>query len=306
MTLTARLSAAEVDALSKIDVGRAPLRAVVELGLIIGAAAALEATRAWIAWPVVALVIASRQHALLVLMHDCAHYRATRTRSGNNLLGEGIGWLFLMSMRGYRRHHQRHHVERNLNTQADPDFARMTAAGWLFPMTRSWLLLQLLRDVTLLNTHELMQEAKDARNNAIETRADAWWMVARVVFVVVLAVGLTALGAWRLYLIYWLLPTLTFLKAILRLRAIVDHFGLAEGAEPTRTVLAPWWERLLLAPCGIGIHHVHHAHGSIPYYRLKAAHRALSNKPGYLTRVRVSPSYLRALLEECFPKGVSR
>ena len=118
------------------------------------------------------------------------------------------------------------------------------------------------------------------------------------VFLVALAFALTVLGGWRLYAMYWLLPSLSVLKAILRIRAIADHFGLDAASAPTRTVLAPWYERVLIAPCSIGIHHVHHAHGSIPYYRLREAHELLSATPAYRATVRVSSSYRQALLSE--------
>lgn len=298
-------SKAEVVAHSSITSGRTPLRALAELAAVAALATFIERTQAYLAYPLVALLIASRQHALLVLMHECAHFRAAKNRTLNDVLGELIGWGFLMSMRGYRRHHLRHHVAANINTGADPDYARLTRDGWRFPMRRTTLLVQVLRDVFLLNTPELIKEARDARNNVVETRADAAWLVGRVVFLCLLVAALCVTGAWRAYLLYWLLPSLTFLKALLRLRAIVDHFGLPDRTivDPTRTVLAPWWERLLLAPCNIGIHHVHHAWPSIPYYRLRAAHERLWSQAAYRQRVRVSSSYLRALLDECCPRA---
>lgn len=300
-----RLDPASLEELSRISVGRTPLRAGVELSAIALLAVGLELTRAWWAYPLVALLIASRQHALLVLMHDCAHFRATRTRWLNVLLGELLAWPFLMSMRGYQRHHQRHHLEGNLNTLADPDYARLVRSGWRFPMSRGRLVRQLAGDVLLLNTPELLREARDARNNVVESREELLWLLARVAFLLCTAGVLTLAGGGRLYLLYWLLPSLSFLKAILRLRAMVDHFGLPARptVAPTRTVLAPWWERLLLAPCNIGIHHVHHAHASLPYYRLREAHERLWRSSEYRARVQVSPSYRHALLVECCPRA---
>lgn len=302
MSTQSRLSRAELQRLSRIDVGRTPLRAVAELTVIAGLVALVEGSRLYGLYPLVLLLIATRQHALLVLMHDAAHFRATRSRWLNTLFGELIGWPFLMSMRGYRRHHQCHHVERNLNTKADPDFARLERDGWQFPMSRAWLLSSLTRDLVLLNTGELLREARDAKNNVIESAEDVRWVVARLVFLAGMAAALFAFGGWRLYAMYWLLPSLTVLKAILRIRAIADHFGLDGNQQPTRTILAPWWERLLIAPCNIGLHHVHHAHSSIPYYRLREAHAQLWSMPAYQAQVQVSKSYLHALLVECCPR----
>jgi fatty acid desaturase len=301
-----RLTPSEVRQLSRIAPGRTPFRALAEVGVVVLVAAAMERSRAFALYPLAALLIASRQHSLLVLMHDCVHHRATRTRWLNDLLGELICWPFLMTMFGYRRHHRRHHVERALNTFEDPDFARVHREGWRFPMRRSRLALLLLKDLLLLNLPELLREARDARNNAVESRSEAAWMGGRIVFTLGGAAALVLCGGWKLYLLYWLVPSLTCLKALLRIRAFADHFGLPDrsGVEPARTVIAPWWERVLLAPGDIGFHHVHHIHPSIPHYRLREAHQRLSSRPSYLARVRVSSSYWRVLMHECCPAQV--
>ena len=301
-----RLSPDALRRLVKLQPGRTTARVALEVALIASAMMLFSTTLHWATYPLVALFIASRQHALLVLMHECAHRRASDSRLWNDILGEAIAWPMLMTMRGYRRHHNAHHVAENLNTLRDPDFARKQNASWKFPMKRSTLRRMLLRDLFLLNTLELVQEARDAKNNHIETRADAWVMAGRIAFMVASVIALSVWGAWSGYFLLWLLPTLTFLKAIFRIRSIVDHFGLksVELTEQTRTVLAPWWERFLIAPCNIGVHHVHHAYAAIPYYRLKEAHAVMSANADYRARVRVSKSYLSALLHECAPGEV--
>jgi fatty acid desaturase len=294
-----QLQATELRALATPAPWRTLARAVLEASLI-GAAIAVG-TRHLVLYPLVAVVIASRQHALLVLMHDCAHGLAARSRLWNDVLGELLAWPFLMRMRGYRRHHRLHHVAANINTLKDPDFARKQNDSWAFPLPKRKLVTLLVRDVLLLNVRELIQEGKDAKNYELTTRED------RVLFGVQLgAYGLLAglftwFGGWTTYLFFWLLPSLTVLKAILRIRSIVDHFAIpaAEDREPTRTVLAPWWERLLIAPCNIGIHHAHHRYAAVPYFRLGEVHRLLWGDPGYRSSVHVSKSYAHALLQEC-------
>ncbi len=305
--LRPQLPPAQLRELTRITPGRTPLRVLGELAVIATTIALAARLSAWWLYPVAALIIATRQHALLTLVHECSHFRATQRRWLNDVLGEALAWPFLMTMRGYRRHHhQAHHVEPHINTLLDPDFARKQTERWRFPMPRARLLRLLLADVALLNLPELFQEAKAARNNVVETRADAWVLAARLAFYLSSVVLLSLFGGWRVYLLYWLLPSLTLLKGILRIRSIVDHFSLPDAAvaDPTRTVLAPWWERLILAPCNIGIHHAHHAYSAIPYYRLPAAHRTLAAQPGYPQRVRVSRSYWSALWQECCPAEV--
>ena len=282
------------------------MRALFEWAIVLVAA---TTQHLWLSlwWlPLTALLIASRQHAMLVLMHDAAHFRAARSRLANDLFGDALAWPLLLSMRGYRRHHNKHHVADALNTDGDPDFERKqrrAPQNWTFPMRRSQLVALLIRDVLMLNTHESIYEGIDAKN--IEGVASPHYNAARGLFYVALFSALTLTGTWRWYLLYWVLPSFTWLKAILRLRSLADHFALppAPGAPralaQTRTIVAPWWERLVLAPAHISVHGPHHAYSSVPYYHLREAHEAMLAAPGY--RATVSPSYWHAFTHELAP-----
>ncbi len=298
------LEMSQVRQLSVIQPGRAEARALLEwLAIALLVFAQVHLLAFW-TYPLVALLIASRQHALLVLMHEAAHYRISRSRRWNDLFGEAVCWPLFVSMRGYRRHHIKHHVAEALNTADDPDFERKQRRApkdWTFPMPRRHLARLLLRDVTLLNTHEYLAEAEDAGNAEGASRA---YNAARLGFVFIYLGAITWLGGWRLFALYWLLPMLTWLKAILRLRSIADHFAVRteRGAfAQTRTIVAPWWERFLLAPAAIGVHGPHHAYASIPYYRLRRAHEALMQIPDYQRTAVISPSYRQAVLVELCP-----
>lgn len=297
----------EVRRFSRIQPGRAELRALVEWAVVIAAIALQERMLPWWTLPLTLLVIASRQHAMLVVMHDAAHYRASESRLWNEIFGEMLAWPMLVSMRGYRRHHAKHHLHENLNTERDPDIERKlrrAPQNWTFPMPIGRLLVLLFRDVTLLNTHEYVWEAKDSKN--LERRKDGSvaYGVGRLFFFIALVTAVTLAHGWRVYALYWVLPSFTFLKAILRIRSVADHFGVSNDGDVftrTRTIEAPLWERVLLAPAGIGVHGPHHAYASIPYYRLKDAHRALMAVPEYRERAIVSRSYFAAVTEELCP-----
>src|SRR5260370_32821598 len=67
--------------------------------------------------------IGSRQHALLVLMHDGVHYRLLRNRRLNDWMSEVIlAWPHPATARQYRKNHFAHH--KFLNTAEDPDLIR--------------------------------------------------------------------------------------------------------------------------------------------------------------------------------------
>jgi fatty acid desaturase len=297
----------DIRRLSRIQPGRAQLRAVVEWALVIAIVYVQHTQLPLFTLPLSLLLIASRQHAMLVLMHDAAHYRAAESRLANEIFGEALAWPMLISMRGYRRHHQKHHQQDALNTVDDPDFERKlrrAPENWRFPMPRARLVTLLLRDVLLLSTHEYVWEAKDAGNLKRREGGSVAYGVGRLAFFLALVTTVSLLGAWKIYLLYWVLPSFTFLKAILRIRSLADHFAVKDAAGAfarTRTIVAPLWERVLLAPAGIGIHGPHHAYASIPYYRLADAHAALMSSPAYREEAVVSRSYFRALTEELCP-----
>jgi len=103
--------------------------------------------------------IASRQHALLVLMHDGVHYRLLPNRRLNDWLSEVVlAWPHLVSARQYRKNHFAHH--RHLNTAQDPDLKRRAGDPvWVFPQSAPVLAKTLFRDATGLNAPALLKLA---------------------------------------------------------------------------------------------------------------------------------------------------
>ena len=298
------LSAKQIRELSGIQPGRVELRVIFEFSVILVTTYFAQSAAApfWIL-PIALIIIGSRQHALLVLMHESAHRRISNWRFYNDVIGELIAWNFFASMRGYRRHHMSHHVLENLNTLKDPDFARKQNEKWAFPMSRWQVLKILLRDLFLLNSSDYIQEMKDAKNNKIMNTADLRWQIARIVYMIALAGVLLKLGLIWIFLIYWVLPILTTLKVIFRIRSIADHIC-TDGNHPisrTRTIIGNWFDRILIGPCSIGVHGPHHLYPTIPYYRLRQAHAVLLENATYKEYCHVSATYYQAL-EDCTTK----
>ncbi len=249
--------------------------------------------------PLFLVLIASRQHALLILMHESAHRRITNRRFLNDLFGEFIGWHFFVFMHGYRRHHHQHHHLENINTLEDPDWARKQNDQWRFPMKPSRFFLMLFKDLTLLNTYDYFREMQDAKNNRAESATERRWMRARIFYTVCLVLFLIMSGAFSSWLLYWILPIFTTLKVILRVRSITDHFSTSHEhpLSKTRTILTNFVDRLFIGPCAIGSHGVHHLYPSIPYYRLNEAQEKLMRHPTFAKYSHVSRGYWGALRE---------
>jgi fatty acid desaturase len=62
----------------------------------------------------------------------------------------------------------------------------------------------------------------------------------------------------------------------------------------TRTTLASWWERLLLAPNRVNFHLEHHLLMTVPFYNLPRLHRLLRDR-GALYGALIEHGYLGLL-----------
>jgi fatty acid desaturase len=247
----------------------------------------------WAWWAVIpcVLLIGTRQHALFVLAHESAHYRLFEQRWLNDAAGRLCATLQGLSMRTYRVIHRLHH--NNLYTELDPD----TALHGGYPRGKAYLVKKLLKDLTgftawktyayflggapALNTKtnvairplddtsaKLREEARQDRNTVI---------VAHLLFL--------AFFSWTgfivEYLVLWILPLVTVVQAILRLRAIAEHGATTDFSSPltaARTNLVPAWLGWLIFPHNVNYHIEHHLYASVPQYRLPELHRELESR----------------------------
>jgi len=120
-----------------------------------------------------------------------------------------------------------------------------------------------------------------------------------------LLAGLAALGHPALYLL-WAGAWLTTHTLVTRIRSIAEHALAPEPSDDlghTRTTLARWWERLLIAPNRVNYHLEHHLLMTVPHYRLPELHRLLRAR-GVLEHACVETSYYR-ILRRAASKGTA-
>ncbi len=299
----------DVRRLSQVSNLRGALAIAREWALVTTLIAVALVSRDPLVWVGAGALIATRQHALLILMHDAAHGRLMRGRA----LNDAVGDLFLalpnnVMLRRYRIRHSAHHGFAN-DRARDPDRATIAADDqWQFPRDRVSGTMVFLRDLAGLNAGRTMRvvahyapwpvlmaglrKATDGVDpaDAPATRAEA----ARVgIYLVALSAGLFLTGGWWVYLALWILPSMTVLPALLRLRGISEHEGDVgtDEVSVSRHVEAGMAEAFVISPFHINYHAAHHLFPSVPWYNLPALHARLMEEAAYRDRLVIASSY---------------
>lgn len=286
--------------LSKIDAWKSARAIAFDWACIAVAATAAIEVGHWAAYLLAMIVIAARQHGLAVLMHDGAHYRLFADRATNDFLSDFLlSFPLGVSTTAYRRTHLDHH--RYLNQDGDPDlaFVRANPGLWSWPKTPGRAALVFLGDLTganalvvsnLQSRWSVMRRLRPGSDDAFAP-AERWRFVAFLCVALAIA---TATGWWWQGVVLWLIPAVTLLPAISRLRAISEHLcteGVGE-LDSTRETLAGPLERFFLAPHGIHHHLTHHLFPSTPFHALAELHGVLMRDERFREGAHLTRGYL--------------
>jgi fatty acid desaturase len=233
-------------------------------------------------WPnpftvtVAVVLLAGRQLGLSVLMHECGHRSLFATPSLNAHVGQWLCALPVMNDQpSYARGHLEHH--RKAGTPEDPDLPNYRA----YPISRDSFRRKVIRDLSGQTGFKLMAAIFTGASGAIsrEKRDSARPFLQQLAVQLALFSLLYVCGIGWTYAI-WALAYLTVFMLIIRIRQIAEHAAVPDLYAPdprlnTRTVEAPWWQRLLFAPNGVNFHMEHHFMASVPCYRLPALRQHL-------------------------------
>jgi fatty acid desaturase len=218
--------------------------------------------------PLAVMVVGNRQLGLNILMHDAAHALLHENRKINDFIAY---WFCAPELFIYRPYHLQHH--RFVQQSEDPDLVLSKP----FPITRKSLWRKVVRDLTGQTFFKQYNKTR--------------------MFYICNGLGLLAFslaGLWWAWVLMWLLPMMTWLPVVSRLRNIAEHALIVEnGTDPlrhARTTYANWFERALIAPYWVNYHCEHHMFTQIPCWNLPKAHQLLVQK-GVAPRMEIQVSY---------------
>lgn len=230
----------------------------------------------------VAIVVARSQLALAVIMHESAHGVVCRHQGLNDMIGQffAAGPLFL-SLHTYRAGHLKHH---HAPMQHDDPVVAVFGLGD-FPLPKGKLAAKLLVD--LCGMGYVISAWKFARGDyrAIMPKVDknpryvAWEVISMLASNGLLLGVLAWCGHPQLYLGLWLVPAVTLLPLMGRVRAIMEHAGLppcADQSQNARSIVRPNWQTFVFGPHAVHYHIEHHLYVRMPFYHLRNVHQQLA------------------------------
>ena len=259
-------------------------------------------------------ILAGRQLALAILMHDASHHSLFKTKWLNTHLTD---WLCARpiwnDVSKYRPYHLKHHAK--TSQPDDPDLGLVKN----FPITQSSLFRKFFRDLNgqsglkflagrVLMDLELLEWSvsndpkpipRGDRSNLELAKNLLKNSSGMLISNAAIFSALWASGHPKLYLL-WPLAYITPFPLFIRIRAMAEHAGLEtshSALSNTRTTRAGWLARALVAPIHVNYHIEHHLMASVPHQKLGRMHQMLRERE----YVDAPPSYLdviRSLLKK--------
>lgn len=242
--------------------------------------AATIATVWWSVWTALpaALIIATRQHALLVLYHDAVHGLIARSRRLNDfVINTAVGVPLLLPVHLYRALHISHH--RHLGTRHDPERVLLyRGQHWSYrPLTTGALAAQLAGDLLGWNALAMTWRyfAERRRGGLLRLPRNRAYPELAVQFVLFAALWVGAAILWPMIALrlaaLWFIPYLTLVQLLQKVRSFAEHTDAADRSDRSCSWAPGLVGRLTIWPYNINYHREHHAQPSVPWNRLPAA-----------------------------------
>lgn len=311
-TVTSIIDKALMKELVQVDAWQSSWHIALEWAAII-----VTAALAWTYWhPVLYLLavafIGARQHALLIMMHDGAHYRLYRNRDINDWVGQiFLAWpFFFVDMLIYRNRHFAHH--RYTNRKGDPDWERKQNLEWVYPQTTAAVVKNLviyLTGVGFFKTMAALRVKMEDEEKPQSNQKTSRMKIGKYIFLLALLASFFIFSSswWYAFLLFWLVPFFTWAQLCLIIRSISEHFAITKNRQGifalTRTVTPPLLERMFIASKSVYYHLEHHLFPGVPFYNLARLHKALMANPDYNKGIHRNNSYWEVMFSDCTGKS---
>jgi fatty acid desaturase len=298
-------SPAEIRALSRLRPLRTIAQIALEWALLL---ASIWACHRFFSWPLYLLTViwvGARQHAITVLMHEATHYRLSPDKRVNDLVGNvTTAWPLFLDVASFRDKHFAHH--RKVNLPEDPDWVSAQGLFEYKVPKRPWEMALIFLG-TLLGFGAYRQIQALFFYGGAPSRPGRL-PLAQIGFHAAVFTALALSRALPLYLAYWVVPLLTWMRWAVYLRFLSEHELDARGdvVAMTNTVLPSIVGRLFIGPNNIHYHIEHHLHPSVPFYNLPSLHRILMRDPAHRARARVLDGYPAVLRAACAREEAAR
>lgn len=236
--------------------------------------------------------IAAIQHRFSALAHDASHYAFFKNKWANELVSDYLLMFPIMGMtQRFRATHLGHHQYLN-DPIRDPDVVRLNHPDpQRFPTEPgAFVWRYVVRALWPPNTWGyLFGQAKGANlsDGAVAPlktlyrfrlgrcmRGSYWLSVLTLV---------TALHAWDVFLLFWVVPLLTVFPLLMQVREIVHHSNAPDDGElgGSRIFRVHPLLSACVFPYGQDDHLTHHLFAMVPHYNMRRAHEILMRCPTY-------------------------
>ena len=234
-----------------------------------------------------ALVIASRQHAILVLYHDGVHGLVARGNRANDFIVNSFAGVPLMlPIHMYRVLHQSHH--RRLGEKDDPERVLLyRGQPWNYrPLASGPLAVQLIGDLFAWNGVIMMfRYFLELRpGGALKLPQTRWYPELSAQFLLLFAAIAVAFHLWPAVtvhaLLLWYLPYFTLTQLLQKVRSFAEHASSESDASLSCSWSPGTLGRLTIWPYNINYHREHHSRADVPWDLLPDAFPSAVQRPG--------------------------
>lgn len=244
-------------------------------------------------------IIASRQHALFILMHEGAHQRLSKNSTLNEFLSDFFAaYPLFIKTNGYRLNHLAHH--KYLNTDSDPDWVRKgKSPDWTFPKEKEkfgWLLFRNLVGFGIIEMFMTVIVLSDIRFTDFLKNIRKTYLthLLRLSYYSILALTVTGFDLWIEFVCFWLVPYFVLLPLFNRVRSIAEHFGLKNehSLNQSRNVRGSRLQNFFFGPHQVNFHLDHHLFPSVPFYNLPELNKVLQTHKSYREQGHFTTQYV--------------